>query len=148
MEENKDILRLLQQIEKANRRQTLFCALMCIFALITVLCCIVTFAAVYRVVPQLMEIVPRITGVLPEINGVISQMQVVLMHLETTTAQLAQLDLASMVSDVDALVTTGQQSLEQTMDKLNAIDFQTLNKTIKDLAAVVEPLAKMSSLFR
>jgi hypothetical protein len=49
---------------------------------------------------------------------------------------------------VDALVSTGQQSLEQTMAKLNDIDFQTLNKAIKDLAAVVEPLAKMSSLFR
>ena len=33
----------------------------------------------------------------------------------------------------------GQDSLKQTMDKLNTIDFETLNKAIEDLAAVVQP---------
>ena len=148
MEENKDILQLLQKIEKANRRQTLCCTALCIFALITALCCIVTFGAIYQILSQITEIIPQITGVLPEITEVITQMQTVLSNLEKTTSQLAQMDLASMVSDVDALVTTGQQSLEQTMAKLDGIDFNTLNKAIKDLAAVVEPLAKVSSMFR
>jgi len=148
MEENKDILHLLQQIEKSNRRQTLCCTALCIFALVTALCCIITFVAVYQVLPQITEIIPQITGVLPEITEVISQMQTVLTNLETTTSQLAQLDLSSMVADVDALVTTGQQSLEQTMAKLDGIDFGTLNKAIQDLSKVVEPLAKVSSLFK
>lgn len=148
MEENREILQLLQQIEKANRRQTLCCILLCILALIAAAACIVTFVTVGQIIPQVMEVLPQITGVLPEITEVISQMQVVLANLETTSAQLAELDLTSMISDVNDLVTTGQQSLEATMSKLDGIDFQTLNKAIKDLSAVVEPLAKMSSLFR
>lgn len=148
MEENKEILQLLQQIEKANRRQTLCCTALCIFALITALCCIVTFVALYQLLPPIMDILPQITGVLPEITDVISQMQTVLTNLETTTAQLAQLDLGTMVTNVGQLVATGQQSLEQTMSKLDGIDFTTLNRAIKDLAAVVEPLAKVSSMFR
>lgn len=148
MEENKEVLHLLKQIEKANRRQTLCCIVLCIFALISALSCIVAFTAVYQILPPILEIVPQISKVLPEITGLITQMQTVLSNLETTTSQLAQLDVSRMVTDVSELVATGQQGLEQTLAKLNSIDFDTLNKAIKDLAAVVEPLAKVSSVFR
>ena len=148
MEENKEVLLLLKQIEKSNRRQTLCCIVLCIFALVTALCCIVTFVAIYQILPQLAEIVPQITGVIPEITEVISQMQVVLTNLEKTTSQLAQMDISTMVTDVSELVATGQAGLEQTMAKLDSIDFTALNKAIKDLSAVVEPLAKISSVFR
>ena len=148
MEENKEVLQLLKQIEKANRRQTLCCIALCIFALIAALCCIVTFVAIYQILPQITQIVPQVTAVIPKITEVVSQMQTVLTNLEKTTSQMAQMDLSIMVSDVNDLVVTGQQSLEQTMAKLDSIDFATLNKAIKDLAAVVEPLAKVSSVFR
>ena len=64
------------------------------------------------------------------------------------TEWMNELDFAAMISDVDGLMVTAQQSLEDTMGKLNGIDFTALNKAIKDLAAVVEPLAKVSSVFR
>ena len=148
MEENKELLQLLKQIEKANRRQTLCCMALCIFAMITALCCIVTFVAIYQIIPQVAQIVPQVTAVIPQITEIITQIQTVLTNLEKTTSQMAQLDLSIMVSDVNELVVTGQQSLEQTMAKLDDIDFATLNKAIKDLAAVVEPLARVSSVFR
>ena len=53
-----------------------------------------------------------------------------------------------MVDNVDSLVITGQQSLQQTMDKLNTIDFDALNQAIDDLSSVIEPLAKLSNLFK
>ena len=148
MEENKEVLQLLKQIEKSNRRQTICCIALCIFAMVTALCCIVTFVAIYQIIPQITEIVPQITGVIPQITEVVSQMHVVLANLEKTTSQLAQMDISSMVTDVSELVATGQQGLEQTMAKLDSIDFATLNKAIKDLGTVVEPLAKMTSVFR
>lgn len=140
MEENKEILELLKQIEKVNRQQARTGRLLCVFALITAVCCIVTFGMVFRILPEIAE-------TLPQINTVIGQMQTVLGNLESTTEQLASMDLKSMVSDVDALVVTGQESLEQTMEKLNSIDLDTLNKAISDLAKVVEPLAKFSNMF-
>ena len=75
-------------------------------------------------------------------------MQTVLGNLEQTTNQLAAVDFESMVTNVDALVATGQQSLQQTMEKLNAVDFEALNKAVEDLAAVVEPLSKLANMFR
>ena len=134
MEENKELLELLQKIEKTNRQQVRLTRVVCIFALVAVLCCICTVGLVYNVLPQ--------------INTIISQMQIVLGNLETATAQLSVVDFSGMIADVEALVTTAQQSLDQTMNKLNTIDFQTLNKAIDDLAKVVEPMSKLMNVFK
>lgn len=141
MEENKEILELLKQIEKSNRQQARSGKWMCLFAMITALCCVVMFVLIFQILPQ-------INTILPQINTVVTQMQNVLGNLEEATGQLVAMDLESMIADVDTLVITGQQSLEQTMEKLNTIDFETLNQAIKDLAAVVEPLNKLISVFR
>ncbi len=140
MEENKELLELLQKVEKANRQQVRLTRLVCIFALIAALCCAAVLVLVYSVLPQ-------VTGILPQISTVVTQMQVVLGNLETATAQLSLLDFTGMVGDVEALVSTAQVGLEETMNKLNTIDFETLNQAIEDLAAVVEPLSKLANIF-
>lgn len=136
MEENKEILELLKQIEKTNRKQVRNGRILCGLTLVAVLCCVVTFVMVFGILTEVVD-------VLPQINTVITQIQTVLTNLEQTTGQLAELDLVGMVSDVDMLVT----STQQTMEKLNGMDFEALNQAIKDLAAVVEPLAKVSRIF-
>ena len=133
MEENRELMELLRQIRRSNRIQTIVCSVICVFALIASLFCVILFVKVYDMLPQL--------------NGVFAQMETVLTNLEETTRQLAKVDLQTMVQDVDALVVTGQQSLEQTMEKLNTVDFDALNKAIGDLAKVVEPLAKFFKAF-
>ena len=133
MEENRELMELLRQIRRSNRIQTIVCSVICVFALIASLFCVILSVKVYDMLPQL--------------NGVFAQMETVLTNLEETTRQLAKVDLQTMVQDVDALVVTGQQSLEQTMEKLDAIDFKALNKAIGDLSAVVEPLAKFFKVF-
>lgn len=141
MEENKELLELLQKVEKANRQQVRLTRIICIFALVAALCCVGTLGLVSSVLPQ-------ITGILPQINTVAGQMHVVLGNLETATAQLSQLDMAGMVTSVEELVTTAQSGLEQTMDNLNSIDFDTLNQAIEDLADVVQPLSKLANVFK
>lgn len=134
MENSQELLELLQKIEKSNRQQVKLTRFVCIFALIAALCCGCTVGLVYHVLPQ--------------INTVISQMQIVLSNLEEATAQLSVIDFSGMITDVDALVTTAQSSLDQTMNKLNTIDFQALNQAISDLSSVVEPMSKLMNVFR
>ena len=74
--------------------------------------------------------------------------QSVLGNLETTSQQLASMDLEGMIADVDALVVSGQAGIEQSMEKLNAVDFEALNKAIQDLSDVIDPLAKIANRFR
>ena len=133
MEENKELMDLLRQIRKSNRTQTVVCLIMGVFALAAAACCVVLFVKVYEMVPQL--------------NVVFAQLETVMANLEQASGQLAAVDLQAMVQDVDALVATGQQSLEQTMDKLNRVDFDVLNQAIEDLSNVIEPLARFFKVF-
>ena len=47
----------------------------------------------------------------------------------------------------DGMITSAD-GLVETLEKINAIDFDALNKAIQDLSAVIEPLAKFFSAFR
>lgn len=84
----------------------------------------------------------------PQAQQVLGQVEPVLQNLEQATDQLAKLDLEGMVENVNQLVISGQKSLEQSMDKLNAVDFDALNQAIQDLSAIIEPLAKWAKVLR
>ena len=140
MDENKQMLELLERMERNSRRQVRLGRLQCLFSLAAAVFCAAAFLLVLRLLPQLMEVLPRISTVM-------NQMQTVLGNLETTTEQLASIDLTGMITDVDTLVTTAQSGLGETMRKLDTIDLATLNKAIQDLAAVVEPLSKITKMF-
>ena len=140
MEENKEMLELLRRIDRNSRMQTYAGYVRTGLMLVCAVCMAVLVVMVYRMLPQINEI-------LDQARLAMGQIQTVLANLEQTTDQLAQVDLESMVSNVDALVVSGQQSLEASMAKLNSVDFDALNQAIKDLSTVIEPLAKMTRLF-
>lgn len=141
MENNQKLMDLLEQMEKANRKQVAYARLQFIFSVIAAICCILLLLAGVKVLPQLQEAA--------------LQAETVLTNLETVTTELAQADLIGMVENVDALVTnvdglvgTSQEGVEQTMAKINAIDFDALNDAIKDLSDVIEPIAKFFNTFK
>ena len=59
MEENKEILELLQKIEKSNRQQAKLTRLVCIFALIAAIFCGCTFGLIFAILPEVTEIRPE-----------------------------------------------------------------------------------------
>lgn len=140
MEENKETLELLKKIERSNRHQVWSGYIRSGLMLVCAVCMVALVVMVARLMPQINEI-------LGQAKLAMGQIQTVLTDLQQTTGQLAQVDYAGMVSNVDELVTTGQQSLVGMMEKLNSVDFETLNQAIEDLAAVIEPLAKMTKVF-
>ena len=141
MENNQKLMDLLEQMEKANRKQVAYARLQFVFSVIAAICCILLLLAGVKILPQLQEAA--------------LQAETVLTNLETVTTELAQADLIGMVENVDALVTnvdglvgTSQEGVEQTMAKINAIDFDALNDAIKDLSDVIEPIAKFFNTFK
>lgn len=140
MEENKETLELLRKIERSSRIQIYSGYVRTGLMLVCAVCMAALVVMVFRLMPQINEI-------LAQAQHAFNQVGTVLDYLEQTSYQLSQVDLQGMVSNVDGLVTTGQQSLEASMEKLNGVDFEALNKAIKDLAAVIEPLAKMTKVF-
>ena len=136
MEENRETLELLRKIEKNSRMQTYSGYARTALVLVCAVCIVVLTCAVMKRMPQ-------IDTILEQARSAVDQVGTVLNYLEQTSYQLSQVDLQGMVSNVDGLVTTGQQSMEATMEKLNSVDFEALNQAIQDLAAVIAPLAKV-----
>ena len=140
MEENKELLELLQKIDASSRRQLMYTRIQCIAAVAAVVC----FAGIYFLIK---DFLPQISAIITEIPGVVAQMEVVLGNLEVVTKELTTVDFAGMVEGVNTLVATGQVGLEETVEKLNAIDFEALNKAIATLTEVIDPLAKFFKVF-
>lgn len=133
MEANQEMLELLRKIEKSNRQKNVTNVLLCMFMLAAAVSCIAICVMVWQLMPQ--------------VNVLLGQLETVLADLEQTARKLAALDLESMVSNMDSLAVYAQDSLHQTMEKLDTIDFETLNQAIEDLAQVIEPVAKFFGMF-
>ena len=133
MEMNHEMQALMEKIEKSNRQQVNFARIQCIFSVVAAVCCLLLLLTVAKIVPDIREL----SG---EISGIAAQAETVLTNLETVSDELAAADLEGLVTDVDSLVASS-------LEKISAIDIETLNKAIKDLAEVIEPLAKMANIF-
>ena len=134
MEDKKELQELLERLDQSNRQQAKYARWQCIFSVAAAVCCVGLFVLVYHL--------------MPEVRSLTGQMETVLANLELVTDQLAGMDLGSMVRNVDDLVVTTQEGVEQTMGRLNAINFEELNRAIRNLSDVVEPLAKFFNTFR
>ena len=141
MENNEKMMELLERMEKANRKQVAYARLQFLFAAVAAICCAVLLFFGLKILPQLQEAAV--------------QAETVLSNLESVTTELAQADLSGMVENVDVLVTnvdglvgTSQTAVEQTMTKINSVDFEALNDAIEDLSAVIEPIANFFNTFK
>ena len=141
METNPELQELLTRLEKSNRQQVRYARLQCLFAVLAAVCCCAMLFAVLSVVPQIQQIALQI-------QDLGTQAETVLTNLESVTAELAEVDLGSMVSNVDTLVADSQEGVKQALDKINELDIDSLNRAIADLSAVVKPLADFFNRFR
>lgn len=147
MEENKEILELLKQINDNSRKQANYLKIQCVLTLVSAVCFAGAFLLVYDFLPQISTVVTQLSNVAAQLPGVVTQMEAVLGNLEQVSTDLAAVDFGSMIDGVNTLVQTGQTSLVDTVEKLNTIDFDALNKAIASLSGVVEPLAKFIKAF-
>ena len=53
------------------------------------------------------------------------------------------IDINDMLDNVNGLVETSEKSLTETVEKIDNIDLESLNKAIKDLTSIISPLAKL-----
>ena len=159
---DKDVLETLARLEKYNKQQASAAKRQCVIAVISLICC--TAALVMMVL-----LVPRLQRMTTQTEKFINEAGEVMEDIQAASATISELDLGpvlveikgllqnvdglltnvdTLVADVDTLVTTTLDGLEDTLAEIEKVDFDTLNKAIKDLAAVVEPLAKFFSSFK
>ena len=138
--EEKDLREILEKLDKSNRQQVRYARLQSALLILTALCFVVLVVLGVRLVPQLQEFAA-------EAHGLLGQAETVLTNLEQVTTELAEVEFVKMIDDVDALVSSSQAGLEETLEKVNSIDIEKLNDAIDGLSKVVEPLAKLFNVF-
>ena len=138
--EEKDIREILERLDKSNRQQVRYARLQSILAILAALCFIALVFVAGSIVPKLMDFTA-------EAEGLLAQAEVVLTNLEDVTSELAQVEYTKMIDDVNGLVASSQEGLEQTLEKVNSIDIEKLNEAIDGLAKVVEPLTRFFKVF-
>ncbi len=141
MEHNPEMQEWMRSLEKSNRQQVRYARLQCLFAVLAAACCGAMLLAVLSVIPQ----IQLIAGQMQSLG---TQAETVLTNLETVTNGLAQADLSGMVVSVDALVTDTQDGIKQALEKINALDIESLNQAIYDLSALIKPLADFVGKFK
>ena len=126
MDGTRDFTELLEKQLKLQKRQS-FCTG------VAAVCCAALLALSLLLVPKVLT--------------VMDSMEEVMGNLETITSELSDADIAGMVRDLDALATGTESQLSEAMEKLNSIDFETLNKAIANLSDAVEPMARFFNIF-
>lgn len=56
--------------------------------------------------------------------------------------ELEEANLGQMVTDIDNLVTSSDQSVKEALRQINSVDIKTLNQAIQDLSNLISPLAR------
>ncbi len=124
MTDHELLVRLVQK-QTANARDQKLAAIGCL-----------ALAAIFAV--ALVILVPQVLNTLNEVNGVAAQVN--------TLASQAQSTLTSvdgLVKNVDGVVADNTDAITEAVQKMNSIDFQSLNDSIVALKTVVEPLADL-----
>ncbi len=132
-----DFTILMKQIESSNAGQEKYARKQYFMSQITAAASIVILGIVLYVAATL----------LPRANATFDNLELVMGDLQVITSELADADLDGMITNVNQLVTSSQQDIQNALSKVNNIDFDSLNKAIKDLSDVIAPLAKFVNLF-
>ncbi|MCD8082035.1 MAG: hypothetical protein LUE86_00575 [Clostridiales bacterium] len=129
---------MMERIESSNAGQEKYARKQYRMSQITAAASILVLAIVIYVTVTL----------LPQVNNTFQSLDRIMKDLNTITSELADADLDQMFTDMDHLVVSSEEGIEEALEKLNAIDIESLNEAIKNLNDTVTPLAEFFNRFR
>ena len=124
---------LLTKLEQHSKQQLLLTKITCILCAAIFIC--------------LLVMTVLIVGTASHLSTLAEDAEFVIDNLEAVSWELANADIGTMVDNIGTLAADSQTIVAEAMKKLEAIDIETLNEAIEDLAAIVEPLVRVSSFF-
>ena len=95
-------------------------------------------------------LVPRVVAVSKDLNSLIDSAQTTIENADKTLEDISGMaDSLQQAGDkMDSILADNESVLVESMDKISNIDFDGLNKGIKELQEAVGPLAKFMSRFK
>lgn len=133
-----DVIGLLQEIEKQHEEQTETLKKQLFLTRIAALAgCVLTagiLVALLLLVPPLVGAVHQTQKTLTEVSGTLEEADNTMRNIQS-------------LFEEEGLVGQSSRALQQTTDKISRMDIESLNSAIRDLGAVVEPLADFFGRF-
>ena len=129
---DKELEAMLKRLEDSNERQASYATKQYRMSQITALASILILAIV---IYTSATIIPRVNRLFDDVETVMDSVNVVAKELE-------EANLGQMVTDIDNLVTSSDQSVKEALRQINSVDIQTLNQAILDLSNLISPLAR------
>ena len=138
-ERQKDVIGLLEELTEQNRMQTeslkkqLF-----VTRILAAAGCVLAAAAIavfLVIVPPMLQIVSQAQDTLADASQTLQAAEETMMDIQT-------------LFDEEGLVWQSSEALSQATEKLNGMDIDSLNSAIRDLGAVIEPLAEFFGKFK
>ena len=129
---DKELEAMLKRLEDSNERQASYAKKQSRMSQITALASILILAIV---IYTSATIIPRVNRLFDDVETVMDSVNVVAKELE-------EANLGQMVTDIDNLVTSSDQSVKEALRQINSVDIQTLNQAILDLSNLISPLAR------
>ncbi len=129
---------MMERIEASNAGQEKYAKKQYRMSQITAIASVLVLAIVIYVAATL----------IPQINNTFQNLDLIMKDLNIVTSELADADLEQMFSDVDQLVVSSEEGIQDALEKVNAIDIEHLNEAIQNLNDTVTPLAEFFNRFR
>ena len=131
-----DFKAMMERIEASNAGQEKYAKKQYRMSQITALCSI------------LIIVIYAAVTLIPKANTTFQNLNLIMEDLDTITSDLAEADLGGMISDIDHLVSSSEDSVQNALNQLNSIDIDTLNQAINHLNDTVTPFANFFNKFR
>ena len=124
------MIALLKEQKKTSRRSLITAS-----ALVAI--CLIVGIAVLIVVPMVISTLNNAYKALDGVQSVVANADKAIASVQNSLTGIDE-----MVKNVDKVVVDNTDSVTKTVDRMSNIDVATLNKSIKELSEIIEPLAK------
>lgn len=111
--------------------------------IISVLTALALFAALLVVVPAILKTAADADAAIAQASGTITLADEAIKSITEMSDAITE-----MSHSMNGLITENEEAVSSLMKEVEAVDFEGLNKAIKDLGDVVEPFAKFFNRFR
>ena len=136
MNQNEQLAKLLENSEK----QLFYSRIRSIAAVVTALCIL---CALVMVVPALLRTAAGADAVIAQASSSITHADEAITDVIEMSGAITETGLS-----MDDFIAENAEAVSSLMKEIEAIDFEGLNKAIKDLGDVVEPFAKFFNRFQ
>jgi len=142
MTDHELMVELVRSQKKTETKTNILALILMIFVLVVTLGLCIVIPKVVLTVDNINNTIVGIDQAVKDFSGGISDIQTAL-----GDAQGSIDGIDEMVGNVNKLVVENTESASSAIDNISNVDYDTLNKSIKDLYDIVEPLANFFNKF-